>query len=310
MKITFTITFKLFPNYLSIKQNANTTIIAYQNDLKLFHTFLIERLNNKIRYVEDFTRIEALQYQEYLMELVNQGVISLGTAFRKYNTLKTFFRFVNEKYGIPNIMKGDTWGNTKKMQKQDFYLVLEQEHINHLINTINTSTDKNKYRDLVILLMLITTGCRREDVLNLEFTDIDYARNELLLYHNKTGVGKVVQLPSLLKTALLNYEKANPCCDPSAFVIRSRQSNKLSTSAYSAIIQKWIKRSGINRLYKKDITGHAFRHTFITNAIRNNFSDQKIMDYTGHVDSKTLEIYKHLISCDHDDIANMYDIAL
>lgn len=310
MKITFNSTFKLFSNYLYMKQKAASTILAYENDMKLFYTFLQEKLNNKVRYINDFTTIEALQYQEYLMQLVDTGVISLSTAFRKYNTLKTFFRFANEKYGIPNVLKGDTWGNSKKKQKQDFYLVLEQEHINHLVNTINKSTDKNKYRDLVIFAMLITTGCRREDVLNLEFQDINYARNEILLHHNKTGSGRVVQLPPLLKKTLLNYEKANPCSEPTAFAIRSRQSNKLSTSAYNDIIHKWIKRSGINHLYKKDITGHAFRHTFITNSIRNNFSDQKIMDYTGHLDSKTLENYKHLVSSDHDDIANMYDIAL
>lgn len=310
MKITFISTFKLFSNYLYTKQKAINTILAYENDMKLFYTFLHEKLNNKIRYINDFTRVETFQYQEYLIQLVDDGVISLNTAFRKYNTLKTFFRFAHEKYGIPNILKGDTWGNSKKLHKDDFYLILDQEHIQHLLKTLQDSTTKNKYRDLVIFIMLITTGCRREDVLNLQFADIDYTRNELLLYHNKTSSGKVVQLPPLLKQALINYEKANPCTDPTAFVVRSRHANSLSESRYSDIIKEWVKKSGIQNLYKKDITGHAFRHTFVTNCIRNNISDQKIMDYTGHLDSKSLENYKHLVSNDHNDIANMYDIAL
>ena len=174
----------------------------------------------------------------------------------------------------------------------------------------NASTDKNKYRDLVIFTMLITTGCRKQDVLNLQFEDIDYVRNEILLFHNKSKSGRVVQLPPLLKKALMNYEKANPSTNPNDFVIRSRQATSLGTSTYNDTIHKWINKSGIQNLYKKTITGHVFRHTFITNCIRNDFSDQKIMDYTGHLDHKSLDHYKHLVSKDHDDIANMYDIAL
>ena len=310
MKITFNSALKLFSNYLYTKQMATSTISAYQNDMNFFLTFVNTHLNNKIRYINDFTNIEALEYQEYLTASVDATIIALSTAFRKYNTLKTFFRFVNEKYGIINVLAGDTWGNSKKRHKNDFYLILNDEHIQHLLKTINSSTDKSKYRDLVIFSLLITTGCRRQDVLNLKFEDINYSRNEILLFHNKNRSGQVVQLPPLLKNALLRYEKANPSNHPDDYVIRGRNSNSLATSTYNDIMLKWIKAAGIQNVYKKTITGHAFRHTFITNCIRNNFSDQKIMDYTGHLDSKSLETYKHLVSKDHNDIANMYDLAL
>ena len=312
-KITFVSSLKIFPNYLYKQEMSPNTILSYENDMKVFHQFLKEHLNNKIRYVNDFTPVEKRQYKDYLLQLVQKEAITLKTAYRRYNTLKTFFRFVSEEFSLPNVMKNDKWGNSKKKTKSDFYEILEQEHINHLLNTIASSNDKNKYRDLVVFTLLISTGCRREDVLKLEFGDVSYARDELLLFHNKTSTGATVQLPPLLKKTLLVYEEVHSCTNPSSYVVRSRQANSLSDSAYTVIINKWVEESGIQKFYRKKITGHTFRHYFVTTCIRNNVPEQKIMEYTGHLDNRTLDDYKHLVAKDHSEIANMsniFDIAI
>jgi integrase len=93
------------------------------------------------------------------------------------------------------------------------------------------------------------------------------------------------------------------------YVFKSRQSNKLSKSAFNSIIVKWVNVSGIQKQKNYKITAHTFRHTFITLCIRANIPDTKIIEYTGHKDINSLDVYKHLCTTDYNDIINAVNIG-
>ena len=317
-KITFNQAIANFDKYLLQEGKAESTFTAYFSDLELFKKFLKEHLNNKIRYLNDLSLIEIQQYKEYLMSFVTSKFYKKTTIYRKYNTLKTFFRYLHKKYGIINLLQDDKWGSNSKAKDfrtcdgEDFLpMIVESAHINHLLKCIKDSTDKNKYRDFAIFTLLTTTGCRRSTVLSLKWEHIDFYRNQIRLTHPKTSNAIVVQLPTLLKSALQLLLQSATLTD--GHVFKSRQSTGdatqgLSKSAFNDIIRKWINISNIQEHYPMPITAHSFRHAFITNCIREDISCEKIVEYTGHRNADSLEIYKHLVPKDHSQIASLYDL--
>lgn len=319
-KITFNQAISNFDKYLLQEGKAESTFTAYFSDLELFKKFLKEHLNNKVRYLNDLTKVEIEQYKEYLMSFVKSNVYKKTTVYRKYNTLKTFFRYLHKKYSITNILEDDKWGSNSKAKDfrtcegEDFLpMVIESEHINGLLKCIKDSTDKNKYRDFAIFTLLTTTGCRRSTVLSLKWEHVDFYRNQIRLTHPKTSNAIVVQLPSLLKSALQLLLQSASLTD--GYVFKSRQSTDdatqgLSKSAFNDIIKKWIDASNIQKYYPMTVTAHSFRHAFITNCVREDIATEKIIQYTGHRSADSLEIYKHLVPKDHSQIASLYNLDL
>lgn len=317
-KITFNQAISNFDKYLLQEGKAESTFTAYFSDLELFKKFLKEHLNNKVRYLNDLTRVEIEQYKEYLMSFVASKVYKKATVYRKYNTLKTFFRYLHKKYSIINLLQDDKWGSNSKAKDfrtcdgENFLpMVIESEHINQLLKCIKDSTDKNKYRDFAIFTLLTTTGCRRSTVLSLKWEHINFYRNQIRLTHPKTSNAIVVQLPALLKSAFQHLLQSSTLSD--GYVFKSRQSiydndSRLSKSAFNDVIKKWISASNIQQYYPMPITAHSFRHAFITNCIRQDIATEKIIEYTGHRNADSLEIYKHLVPKDHSQIASLYDV--
>lgn len=319
-KITFNQAISNFDKYLLQEGKAESTFTAYFSDLELFKKFLKKHLNNKVRYLNDLTRVEIEQYKEYLMSFVASNTYKKATIYRKYNTLKTFFRYLHKKYSLTNLLEDDKWGSNSKSKEfrthegEDFLpTVIESSHVNQLLSCIKDSTDKNKYRDFAIFTLLITTGCRRSTALNLKWEHINFYRNQIRLTHPKTSNAIVVQLPTLLKSALQLLLQSSTLTD--GYVFKSRQveddtTQGLSKSAFNNIIKKWISLSNIQEHYAMPITAHSFRHTFITNCIRENIATEKIIEYTGHRNADSLEIYKHLVPKDHSQIASLYNLDL
>ncbi|MDA3732441.1 tyrosine-type recombinase/integrase [Niameybacter massiliensis] len=313
--ITYTQALKKFSHFLYVEGCATSTAKAYLSDMQLFEYFLKHKLKNKIRYLNNLTTCEIQQYKDFLFTYIDMGKYDITTIQRKFNTLKTFFRYLNKTYGIENILIDDRWGNKGMAKKfkirageDSLPLTIDSSDINTLLKCISSSTDKLKYRDLTIFIMLITTGARRSDVLSLKWSHINFYKDELRLIHIKNCNGGIVKLPPLLKSALSKLLALSSFTDE--YVFMSRQGNPLSESAFNDLFHKWISKSNIQHHYTRNIIPHAFRHTFITDCIRKDISSEKIIEYTGHTSSDALIVYKHLVPKDHESIANLHTDTL
>lgn len=300
-----------FSNYLFGINKSTRTINAYIMDLNIFKEFLNTHLNNKIRYLKDLTLVETEQFKDYLMQLVRLKKFKRNTVYRKFTTLKVLFNYLEASYGFTNILKHDTWGRRSKKADYDHEgdnvlpHILEEEDTSLLFRTIKNSYDKNKFRDYALFALLYATGCRRGDCLMLKWTDINFSRKEIYLYHEKSKTKYGVKMSDFLFNALVQYYKV--CPPTSYYIFKSRQSNSLSPSAFNDIIKKWINKSNLATLKHFQITAHTFRHTFITYCIRANMAPEKIITYTGHSDVRSLDIYFNLVPQDLDDVANLFN---
>lgn len=314
-KLTIFESTKLFKNYLFIKGKAESTIQSYGTDMQLFKTFIKEKLNNKIRYVDEITKVEVQQYKEFLLEKVANGKITRRTVDRKFNAFKTFFKFLEEDFGIDNIVKNDDFGNRKDSYDSGRdYLpkVLSEEEVNLILNTAKNDTGKNKFRDYAMLVMLATIGCRKSEVLNLKWTDIDFIGNSkcnfgtIQIVRDKGNNADVLPMSKILRDSLINYKNTFTIIELEHVFI-SREGNPLSDSAFSTAIKKYVQKSGLNKKKNFSITAHTLRHSFVTTCFRNEIPVEKIRRYTGHKDKESLKIYTHLISEDLINVAGIFD---
>ncbi len=299
-----------FPNYLYTNGKTGSTKEAYMRDVRVFYEFMKNKFPS-IRYVNALTPNEIKFYKDHLLNLAYGEQASLATIKRRFNGLKVFFNFLKESnFVVRNIIAHDTFGNKRNntyhgdLNKLLLPNYLRQDEIDIIINVAQKKVCKNTYRDVAVLEMLRSVGCRRSTILSLEWKDVDFFKEEILLKHSKTGSANYVRLPKRLKEALLNYRDSLGVV-PIGKVFISRQGESLSTSAFNDMFKKHVESSGFEDKKGFEITAKTFRHSFITFMVQNNMPLDKIMRYTGHKDKETLAIYTHLNANDLDDVANL-----
>lgn len=192
------------------------TLITLRNFLQL-------HLNNKIRYVNAITQIEIMQYKDYLLLEVNNHRLSISTAKRRFNSLKTFFSFLEEMQYAENIIFHDKFGNKKlgdNPQRSFLPNYLNMDEVKQIIEVARASTDKNKYRDVAILEVLAKFGCRRNELLTLRWSEIDWYNNAITITREKNKTADVLPLSKSVMIALKQYMETLK--SPNGYVFQSR----------------------------------------------------------------------------------------
>jgi len=168
---------------------------------------------------------------------------------------------------------------------REVYLTLDQlERVGLAMKELKDI--ENEYI-LSAIKLLILTGCRKGEILNLKWDYIDFKNSCMNLLDTKTGERKIHLNPSAI-SILQSLERK------SDYVFVSRVQNKRITD----ISLTWKKICKIAKL--KDVRPHDLRHTFASHAVNNGFSLPIIAKMLGHKDLKTTQRYAHL----HKDPVN------
>jgi len=186
---------------------------------------------------------------------------------------------------------------------------LEKEKLNLLLNVYTEDMGSNWLRNKTILFMLAFTGCRRSDVLNLKWQDIDLVKQTLVIKNQKNKVQ--IQLP--IKAELLELLKemfAMEVPNPDDYLIKGKDGNRLSDTAYNQIFKKACKSAGIDTNF--NLTGHCLRHSFAVHLIRQGLDIPRVSKLLGHRDISTTIRYYHRIGVciektDRDVFNNLYE---
>lgn len=283
---------KEFPNYLYKENKAKSTYIAYMNDMKHFYNFTKENFSS-LRYVHEINNLVISEYKTHLVSSNKSGMISKSTMDRRYNALKVFFKYLKEyNYIAENILIHDKFGN-KNENNFSPPKYLTEEELNKLNETIRNSKTQNKYRDLAMIAFLRYTGCRRSELLNLKWTDVNFYNETIILSRTKTNNANEIPMHDELKKALLKYKDTlGTNIQESVFI--SQVHKALSPTAFETMFKKYIKESGL----PENTTPHHLRHTFITKLTKNNIDSTVIQKFSGHKDIRSLKPYMHLSNVD------------
>lgn len=136
---------------------------------------------------------------------------------------------------------------------------------------------------LAAIRLLIFTGCRRNEILELQWKDVKIERAMLLLPETKTGARPVyLSAPALSVLAALPKVSNNP------FVIVGEKQGQHLVN----LRKVWVRICKVARL--RNVRLHDLRHSFASVGVSGGASLPIIGKLLGHAKSSTTEKYSHL----------------
>lgn len=156
-----------------------------------------------------------------------------------------------------------------------------------LIRCINYLNNKKPIRLLCFLLM-ITTGVRRTELINIKISNINLNQNTIYLERTKNGYPRNIYIvDNLIKQLIINQIKNTDISKCNyLFNIDNIQS---TTSFVDSIFYKLRHNLNIPK-----ISAHKLRHTFATSLIENGANFESIRLLLGHETTEMTKRYIHL----------------
>ncbi|MDA9638106.1 site-specific integrase [Candidatus Pelagibacter sp.] len=278
---------------------ANNTVRAYKSDFKDFGLFCAK---NGFKSLPSEPRIVSL-YLTYLttkdskISTLKRRVVSIGVIHR----LKGYYLDMKHPSIIENIMGiKRRKGSIQKSKKPILINNLKQ-----LINVIDEENkeDIKKLRDRSIILIGFSGGFRRNEIVSLDYEDLDFVEEGLKIQirRSKTdqfGEGSVKALPYFDSSkycpviSLKNWiEISKISTGPlfRRFVKGSKLSkNRLTDQTVALLIKQYLQLAGID---SKNYSGHSLRSGFATSAAESGAEERSIMDMTGHKSTEMVRRY-------------------
>jgi integrase len=180
--------------------------------------------------------------------------------------------------------------------------VYTSEEIIQLETSIQRGSAIGK-RNYAMLLLASRLGLRASDIVNLEFSNIDWDNKSIRLYQIKTG--RPIELPLLsdVGDAIIDYTlHGRPKTEiKKIFVTATNPVRTIKAANIWAIVSRMISEAGIE-LKDRHHGGHAMRHSLATNLLESKVGFSVISNVLGHTSRETTMVYlgvdvKLLIEC-------------
>lgn len=174
-------------------------------------------------------------------------------------------------------------------------------------------------RERTYVYLIYGCGFRREEVLALTPSDIDFDRNQIsitkavafkvnqpILKETKNYITRTTPMPLFLRTWLQKQLKAYP---QDYIIEKIRGGGLMTKSSYDRMWEK-IKRKIFNAMEKDpsmrfedyDLTSHIFRHNYCSSLCYRvpEISIKRIARWMGDTEKMVLEVYNHIIEENED----------
>jgi site-specific recombinase XerD len=278
---------------------ASNTIRAYKSDFNDFGLFCAK---NGFKSIPSDPKIVSL-YLTYLstknakMSTLKRRLVSIGVIHK----LKGHYLDTKHPSIIENIMgikrrKGSLQKGKKPLLINNLKLI---------INVIDKEKNEEikKLRDRSIILIGFSGGFRRNEIVSLNYEDLDFVEEglKISLKRSKTdqfGKGFIKGLPyfdnsqycpvvSVQKWIEISKINSGPLFR--RFIKGSKLSDKrLSDQTVALLIKDYLKIAGIE---SRNYSGHSLRSGFATSAAESGAEERSIMAMTGHKSTEMVRRY-------------------
>ena len=278
---------------------APNTIRAYQSDFSDFQFFCAK---NGFRSIPSEPKVVSL-YLTHLstkdakMSTLKRRLVSIGVIHK----LKGHYLDTKHPAIIENIMGIKRRKGSIQKSKKPILI----NHLKQLIDVIDeqNNEDIKKLRDRSIILIGFSGGFRRNEIVSLDYDDLDFVEEGLKIQirRSKTdqfGEGSVKALPyfnsskycpviSLKNWIEISKIESGPLFR--RFVKGSKLSkNRLTDQTVALLIKEYLNLAGIN---SKNYSGHSLRSGFATSAAESGAEERSIMAMTGHKSTDMVRRY-------------------
>lgn len=277
--------------YIRIERNySDLTEKNYLIDLEQFENYLIaHHLNYK-----NLTYKEISKYIAYLKENPKLKSASIN---RHLSSLRSFYTFLLNREVVTNnpfkLVNGPK--QEKKLPNYMKYSEFEE-----MLNTCGETP--LGIRNQALLELLLATGARIGELINIKISDIDFSNREIKVL-GKGNKERICYFNEHCHQALNNYIN-----NSRHILLKNKKSDRLFINHVGGnltdrgvrdILDKIIQKSSL----KNKVTPHTFRHTFATMLLNEGCDLKSVQELLGHVNLSTTSIYTHLTN---DRIKDIY----
>jgi len=285
---------------LNLKSSkANNTIRAYKSDFRDFGLFCAQ---NGLRSIPSDPRTISL-YLTYLstkdvkLSTLKRRLVSIGVIHK----LKGHYLDTKHPSIIENIMGIKRRKGSVQKGKKPLLI----NNLKILINVIDSKINEEikRLRDRTILLIGFSGGFRRNEIVSLDYDDLEFVSEGLKinLKRSKTdqfGEGTIKGLPYFDNSLYCPVTSAQKWIEVSniksgpLFRKFSKGSklteNRLTDQTIALLIKGYLKLAGIDN---NNYSAHSLRSGFATSAAESGAEERSIMAMTGHKSTEMVRRY-------------------
>ncbi|MDC0215678.1 tyrosine-type recombinase/integrase [Candidatus Pelagibacter sp.] len=278
---------------------ANNTVRAYKSDFNDFGLFCAKNgfksLPSEPKIVSLY--LTHLSTKEAKMSTLKRRLVSIGVIHR----IKGHYLDTKHPSIIENIMgikrrKGSVQKGKKPLLISD---------LKAIINVIDNQKKENikKIRDKSIILIGFSGGFRRNEIVSLNYEDLDFVQEglKIAIKRSKTdqfGEGSIKALPYFDNSqycpvvTLKNWLDISKITEGPLFRRFSKgfklSTNRLNDQSVALIIKEYLNLAGID---SHNYSGHSLRSGFATAAAESGAEERSIMAMTGHKSTEMVRRY-------------------
>jgi len=274
---------------------AERTINDYKSYIGDFLQWIDEEMD-----VKSPTRIKKNMIREYINFMRFEKGWSPGTVNMRLRNIKAFYNFLaseDEEIIEKSPMKGI------KLIKEDTDKVnaLTAEQVKRLLEQPNKKTFPG-FRDYVLMLMILDTGVRIGELMQLTLNDVDIEQRSIIIPESvaKTRKTRVLPLSSYLTKEVIKLISLRADDWPSDNLFTSYTGTALQSNSF----RKRLYEYGIKAGFKTRAYPYQLRHTFATLYLTlkqgDAFSLQRLL---GH---STLSMTRRYVNYTQSDISEQH----
>ncbi|MDA7703967.1 tyrosine-type recombinase/integrase [Candidatus Pelagibacter sp.] len=278
---------------------ANNTLRAYKSDFNDFSLFCAK---NGFKSLPSDPKIVSL-YLTYLsskdakMSTLKRRLVSIGVIHK----LKGHYLDTKHPSIIENILGIKRRKGSIQIAKKPLLI----NNLKELINVIDEQKREEikKLRDRSIILIGFSGGFRRNEIVSLDYEDLDFVTEGLKINLRRS---KTDQFGEGFKKALPYFDNPQYCPVVSLrkwlgvskiasgpvfrrFSKGSKLSNnRLTDQTVALLIKEYLQLAGID---SKNYSGHSLRSGFATSAAESGVEERNIMAMTGHKSTEMVRRY-------------------
>lgn len=248
------------------------TVKAYRLDLSRFGRFVVQACRPGQPTPADVTPQHVQRHLQSLRHL------SPNTIRRAAHALGSFFGWaLSLGYVERNPVKGVLLPRRPEARPNCPPL----EHCQELVRAAHTPLERT------VILLLLTAGLRKSELIGLDLTDYDAAGGELRV-SGKGGRQRRVPIPADTVAALQAY-LAHRGTAPGPLLL-NRDGRRLGGTTVQRLFKRLLKRAGLDGY---GYTVHTARHAFATMLMRSGVHVRTLQELLGHADLSTTAVYLH-----------------
>ena len=150
-------------------------------------------------------------------------------------------------------------------------------------------------RDRCMLKLMLNSGLRPSEVLNLTWRDVDLQTGKVLVREGKGKKDRQVWVAEETLDMMRQWRETTPV---SEYCFPTLGGRRINDRVFRAMVKRRALKVGI----EKDVHPHTLRHTYATELYRETKDIRMVQKALGHANLATTMIYTHIVD-DHMETA-------